>query len=81
MAKRSLAPRISADPGICHGRVVVDGTRIPVATILGFLSAGDSVESVLEEYALTREDVLACLAYAAKVIDRKRPCKKTTEGV
>ena len=37
-------------------------------TVLGHLSAGDSVEDVLDAYPrLTREDVLACLEYAARL--------------
>lgn len=36
--------------------------------VLGFLAAGDTVEQVLAEYLqLTREDVLAALAYAARL--------------
>ena len=38
-------------------------------TVLEFLSAGDSIEDVLAEYpTLSREDVLACLAYSAKLM-------------
>jgi uncharacterized protein (DUF433 family) len=56
--------RIIVDPDICNGKPVLEGTRIPVQTILEFLSAGDSVEEVLEEYpALTHEDVLQCLRF------------------
>ena len=51
-------------------RPVVRGTRITVQSVLEFLSAGDSVEEVLEEYPdLTREDVLACLAFASGLME------------
>ena len=60
--------RISIDPAVCHGSPVVRGTRIPVHQIVQFLANGDSVEAVLTAYpGLTREDVLACLAYAAEM--------------
>ena len=36
--------------------------------VVGKLAGGMSVEEVLKEYALTREDVLAALAYAARVV-------------
>jgi uncharacterized protein (DUF433 family) len=61
--------RIVIDPAICNGRPVVRGTRITVQTVMEFLGAGDTVEDVLEEYpALTREDVLACIAWASKLM-------------
>jgi len=46
----------------------VQGTRITVQTVLSHLSAGDSTEEVLEAFPqLCRDDVLACLSYAARV--------------
>jgi uncharacterized protein (DUF433 family) len=66
----SSAPRkIVIDPDICNGLPVLEGTRITAQTVLEFLSAGDSIEDLLEEYpALSREDVLACLAYSAQLM-------------
>lgn len=44
---------------------MIEGTRIPVQTILEFLAAGDTIEDVLEEYpALTKGAVLECLRFA-----------------
>lgn len=64
-----MAERISINPDVCNGRPVIQGTRIAVQTVLGFLAAGDSVEDVLEEYpGLTRIDVQACLDYASRVM-------------
>lgn len=61
--------RIVVDPEICNGRPVVRGTRISVQTVVEFLAAGDSVDDVLEGYqSLTREDVMACLAWAARLM-------------
>lgn len=60
---------IIVDPDICGGQPTIKGTRIAASTVLSFLSAGDSVEDVLTEYpTLTREDILACLAYSADLI-------------
>jgi uncharacterized protein (DUF433 family) len=60
---------IIMDPAICNGRPVVRGTRITVQTVMEFLAAGDTVEDVLEEYpALTREDILACMAWASRLM-------------
>jgi len=64
-----MSERITITPDICNGRPVVRGTRITVQTVLEFLAAGDSVADVLEEYPnLTRDDVQACLDYAARVM-------------
>lgn len=61
--------RIVIDPNICNGRPTVRGTRITAQTIVEFLAAGDSVEDVLDEYPiLTREDILACLAYSSRLL-------------
>jgi uncharacterized protein (DUF433 family) len=61
--------QILIDPDICNGQPAIEGTRITVRTVLEFLSAGDSVDDVLEEYpTLSREDVLACLAYSARLM-------------
>lgn len=58
--------RISIDPNICHGQACVKGTRIPVHQIVSMLANGDTIEDLLVEYpSLSREDILACLAYAA----------------
>lgn len=61
--------RIIVDPDICNGKPVLQGTRIPVQTILEFLSAGDSIDEVLEEYpSLTREDILQCLRFSSELM-------------
>ena len=64
-----MADRIDIHPDICNGRPVITGTRIPIQTILEFLGAGDSIEEVLEEYpSLEREDIYACIQFAAKLM-------------
>lgn len=60
--------RIELNNDVCNGKPVIRGTRIAVHTVLGFLSAGDTVEDVLTGYPqLTRADVLACLDYARRL--------------
>jgi uncharacterized protein (DUF433 family) len=60
-------PGISMDPDIRFGKPCITGTRIDVATVVGALAAGESVDTVAEEYALTSAQVLAALGYAAHV--------------
>ncbi|HEO71388.1 MAG TPA: DUF433 domain-containing protein [Candidatus Hydrogenedentes bacterium] len=62
--------RIEINPLVCHGKPVVRGTRVPVSIILGALGAGDSVETVLEDYpTVTREDIQAALAFGGALAD------------
>ena len=63
-----ISPRIVVDDGIHSGRPVIKGTRVPVDVVLGQLAAGLTGDAVAEEYGVTREDVLAALAYAAKTL-------------
>jgi len=61
--------KIIIDPDICNGQPIIEGTRITASTVLEFLSAGDSIDDVLASYpTLTRDDVLACLAYSARLL-------------
>jgi uncharacterized protein (DUF433 family) len=60
--------RISVDPEVCHGKPCVKGTRIMVWQVVQFLANGDSVDTILAAYPeLAREDVQACLAFAAEL--------------
>ncbi len=62
----ALLNRISVNPNICFGKPCIKGTRIWVSLILDFLASGSSMEEVVESYPhITREDILACIAYGA----------------
>jgi uncharacterized protein (DUF433 family) len=64
--------RILIDPNVCHGQACVKGTRIPVHQVVRMLANGDTVEDLLAEYpSLTREDVMACLDYAADLAEEQ----------
>lgn len=73
MEKRSLETeellkRITSNPEICHGKPVVRGLRYPVEMILELLSAGMTHQEILEDYEdLEQEDILAALAYSARL--------------
>lgn len=59
--------RIAIDPNIRFGKPCVRGTRISVGDILGFLAGGMAEDEILRDFPqLTREDIRACLAYAAE---------------
>jgi uncharacterized protein (DUF433 family) len=62
--------RITIEPGKRGGKACLRGLRITVCDVLSYLAAGMSVDEVLHDFpSLCREDILACLAYAA---DRER---------
>ena len=53
--------RVTIDPGICHGKPVIRGTRTPVSIVVGSLAGSMSFEEVQQEYDLTIEDIRAGL--------------------
>lgn len=60
--------RIEVNPDILVGKPVIKGTRISVELILDRLADGWSMEDILASYPhLTREDVLAAIAFAAEL--------------
>jgi uncharacterized protein (DUF433 family) len=64
--------RISVDHRIMGGVPCVAGTRIPVATVVGLVANGLAADEIMAEYPqLTREDVQACLGYAARAVDER----------
>ncbi len=59
-----MIERITMDPAICHGKPCIRGLRYPVETVLEWLAGGMSIDDILADYEdLTREDVLAALAF------------------
>lgn len=63
-----LSDRITLDPAVCHGKPVVQGTRVLVANILGAVAAGESFERIREDYpSLQVEDIRACLDFAGRL--------------
>lgn len=57
---------ITLEPGKRSGKPCIRGMRMTVYDVLSYLAGGMSVEEVLADFPyLTREDILACLAFAA----------------
>jgi uncharacterized protein (DUF433 family) len=65
---KHLTSRITSDPEICHGKPIIRGLRYPVEDILELLASGMTIEEILADYEdLVKEDILACLDFAAKL--------------
>lgn len=71
-----IFPGNSVDPGIRFGKPCLAGTRVDVATVIGAFGAGESYDSVQQNYSLTREQVLTALRYAAHVCAHQPPAVK-----
>ena len=46
------------DPRICHGQSTFKGTRIPVQTVLTFLTKGQSVTDILASWLYRRQEAI-----------------------
>ena len=58
--------RITIEPNKRGGKPCIRGMRITVYDVLSYLAAGMTEQEVLDDFPyLTREDILACLSYAA----------------
>jgi uncharacterized protein (DUF433 family) len=73
MEETKLLERITVNPQIFGGKPIIRGRRLAVEHVLGMLAAGDTHETLLEGYPwLEREDILACLTYAHRLVAHER---------
>lgn len=64
--------RITLDPDKCFGKPCVRGLRMPIASILSYLSSGMTIDDILNEWReLEREDILQALGYAAWAMEER----------
>ena len=62
--------RITIEPGKRSGKPCIRGLRITVSDVLEYLASGMKEDQILQDFPdLTRDDIRACLAFAA---DRER---------
>ena len=69
----SQCPAVESIPGKVSGAWVFKGTRMPAATVFENLEARLTVEEVMEEFAVTREQINAVLDFAAKSLQTPSP--------
>ncbi|MEX2147884.1 MAG: DUF433 domain-containing protein [Candidatus Rokuibacteriota bacterium] len=59
--------RITIDPEVRFGKPCVKGTRITVGDVLSYLASGMREDEILSDFPqLTRDDIHACLGFAAE---------------
>lgn len=69
--KADLLERITINSEVCHGKPTIRGLRYPVENILELLASGMTIDEILKDYPdLYREDVLACIKFAAETMFR-----------
>ncbi len=65
-----LLNRITTNPGIFYGRLIIRGMRFNVSDVLDYLSSGMTVEEILKDFPyLEKEDITAALMYASNKVD------------
>ncbi len=73
MSTEELLKRVTVDPQVCHGKPCIRGLRYPVTMLLELMSSGMTHEEILADYAdLAPDDLLAALAYAARLSNARR---------
>lgn len=66
--ENQLLQRITINPQICHGKPTIRNKRYPVENILELMASGMTNEEILADYEdLEKEDLQACLLFAAKL--------------
>ncbi len=70
--RHHLFDRISMNPEKCFGKPCVRGLRMPVASILAYLSGGMSIDELVTQWPeLEREDIYQALGFAATLMEEK----------
>ena len=63
---------IVSTPDVLSGKPRINGTRIPVALILGYLAEGNTPDEIVHQFPdLQRDQITACLDYARELVEYK----------
>ena len=65
----SQCPAVESIPGKVSGAWVLRNTRMPVATIFENLEDGMTIDEIMEQFDVTREQVTAVLDFAARSLE------------
>jgi uncharacterized protein (DUF433 family) len=65
----SQCPAVESVPGKRSGAWVFRDTRMPVSSVFENLKYGSSIEEIMEQYDVTREQIQAVLEFAARSLD------------
>lgn len=65
----SQCPAVESVPGRLSGAWVFRDTRMPVSAVFENLEAGATVDEIIEQFDVTREQISAVLEFAARSLD------------
>ncbi|MEW6202691.1 MAG: DUF433 domain-containing protein [bacterium] len=72
--------RITMDPNKCFGKPCIRGLRMPVASILSYLSSGMTIDEILKDWPeLEIEDIYEALGYATLAMEEKEKNKEVSK--
>ena len=74
----SKCAAVASVPGRLNGAWVFRDTRMPVFAVFENLEAGASVEEIIEQFDVTREQINAVLEFVARSLDA--PASRPTGG-
>ena len=66
----SQCPAVESIPGKVSGAWVLKGTRTPVRVLFENLEAGMTIEEVIEQFPVTREEIDGLMAFVARSLDK-----------
>jgi uncharacterized protein (DUF433 family) len=66
----SQCPAVESIPGKVSGAWVLRGTRTPVKVLFENLEAGMSIEEVIEQFPVTREQLESLMAFVARSLEK-----------
>jgi uncharacterized protein (DUF433 family) len=67
----SQCPAVESIPGKVSGAWVLRGTRTPVKVLFENLEAGMSIEEVIEQFPVSREEIDSLMAFVAHSLDKE----------
>ena len=76
----SQCPDVESVPGRLSGAWVFAGTRMPVSAVFENLEAGVTVDEIIEQFDVTREQINAVLEFAARSLDAPSPVPAGTHA-
>ena len=65
--------KIVTDPKIMLGKPTIAGTRITVELILNLIEHGQTIPDIMEDYNLTKDQILTAVNYVKKLLDETYP--------
>jgi uncharacterized protein (DUF433 family) len=65
----SQCPAVESVPGRLNGAWVFRDTRMPVSAVFENIEVGASIEEIIDQFDITREQILAVLEFAARSLD------------